>query len=78
MMCSMIGALRSSAPVRAPEAPAGEPLSLYKHQKQALASQGLSYVVTTGTGSGKSPCFFIPPPQPHEEWNRRGDRIYRR
>ena len=40
----------------------GEPLSLYKHQEQAiaLASHGESYVVTTGTGSGKSLCFFIP------------------
>jgi superfamily II DNA/RNA helicase len=38
------------------------PLSLYKHQEQAiaLASQGESYVVTTGTGSGKSLTFFIP------------------
>jgi len=38
------------------------PLSLYKHQEQAiaLASQGESYIVTTGTGSGKSLCFFIP------------------
>ena len=40
----------------------GEPLSLYKHQQQAiaLAAEGESYVVTTGTGSGKSLCFFIP------------------
>lgn len=40
----------------------GAPLSLYKHQEQSvvLASQGESYVVTTGTGSGKSLCFFIP------------------
>jgi len=40
----------------------GEPLMLHKHQQQAvsLASQGGSYVVTTGTGSGKSLCFFIP------------------
>ena len=40
----------------------GAPLSLYKHQEQAiaLASQGGSYVVTTGTGSGKSLCFFVP------------------
>lgn len=39
-----------------------KPLLLYKHQEQAiaLASQGESYVVTTGTGSGKSLCFFIP------------------
>lgn len=40
----------------------GTPLSLYKHQQQAvaLAEAGESYVVTTGTGSGKSLCFFIP------------------
>ncbi len=40
----------------------GAALSLYKHQEQAiaLATQGESYVVTTGTGSGKSLCFFIP------------------
>jgi hypothetical protein len=40
----------------------GDPLPLYKHQEQAivLASQGESYVVTTGTGSGKSLCFFVP------------------
>lgn len=42
--------------------PRGETLSLYKHQEQAiaLAHQEESYVVTTGTGSGKSLCFFIP------------------
>lgn len=40
----------------------GAPLSLHKHQEQAiaLASQGESYVVMTGTGSGKSFCVFIP------------------
>ena len=40
----------------------GNPLRLYKHQEQAvdLASKGSSYVVTTGTGSGKSMTFFIP------------------
>ncbi|MDW8363114.1 MAG: DEAD/DEAH box helicase, partial [Myxococcales bacterium] len=40
----------------------GRPLTLYKHQEQAvvLAAQGESFVVTTGTGSGKSLCFFIP------------------
>ena len=39
-----------------------QPLSLYKHQEQAiaLAAEGESFVVTTGTGSGKSLCFFIP------------------
>lgn len=37
-------------------------LYLYAHQLEALAkaSQGKSYVVTTGTGSGKSLSFFIP------------------
>ncbi len=36
--------------------------SLRKHQEQAigLALQDKSFVVTTGTGSGKSLCFFIP------------------
>ncbi len=40
----------------------GAPLRLHKHQEQAiaLAAQGESFVVTTGTGSGKSLCFFIP------------------
>ena len=40
----------------------GAPLSLYKHQEQAiaLAAADESFVVTTGTGSGKSLCFFIP------------------
>lgn len=37
-------------------------LRLRRHQEQAigLALSGKSYVVTTGTGSGKSLCFFIP------------------
>jgi superfamily II DNA/RNA helicase len=37
-------------------------LSLHKHQLDAitLANQGKSFVVTTGTGSGKSLCYFIP------------------
>ncbi|MDW8247219.1 MAG: DEAD/DEAH box helicase, partial [Sandaracinaceae bacterium] len=40
----------------------GKPLTLYKHQEQAiaLAKEGKSFVVTTGTGSGKSLCYFIP------------------
>lgn len=39
-----------------------EPLHLYKHQMEALAKgqERQSYVVTTGTGSGKSLSFFIP------------------
>lgn len=42
------------------EHPRGEPLALYLHQEQAVAMRGESFVVTTGTGSGKSLCFFIP------------------
>lgn len=40
----------------------GEPLTLFRHQSQAVAkaATGQSFVVTTGTGSGKSLCFFIP------------------
>ena len=39
-----------------------KPISLYRHQAQAIAkaAAGKSFVVTTGTGSGKSLCFFIP------------------
>lgn len=39
-----------------------KPISLYRHQEQALAKalQGRNYIVTTGTGSGKSLCFFVP------------------
>lgn len=39
-----------------------QPLHLYAHQMEALAKgqAGQSYVVTTGTGSGKSLSFFIP------------------
>ncbi|MBF0561547.1 MAG: DEAD/DEAH box helicase [Alphaproteobacteria bacterium] len=37
-------------------------LKLHLHQRQAIgvALQGQSFVVTTGTGSGKSLCYFIP------------------
>ena len=39
-----------------------QPLRLYVHQAQAVAAAraGESFVVTTGTGSGKSLCFFVP------------------
>ncbi len=38
------------------------PITLYRHQSQAVAKAVLrqSFVVTTGTGSGKSLCFFVP------------------
>jgi len=40
----------------------GEPIVLHRHQTQAVskAVASQSFVVTTGTGSGKSLCFFIP------------------
>lgn len=39
-----------------------EPIRLYQHQKEAIeiAKQNQSYVLTTGTGSGKSLAYFIP------------------
>ena len=42
---------------------AGQTLPLYKHQVEAisLASAGESYVLTTGTGSGKSTVLFHTP-----------------
>ncbi|CAD6562573.1 DEAD/DEAH box helicase [Paraburkholderia sabiae] len=40
----------------------GNPIGLRRHQAQSIAKarKGDSYVVTTGTGSGKSLCFFVP------------------
>src|SRR4051812_8716784 len=40
----------------------GAPLVLHKHQEEAIriAKRGESYVLTTGTGSGKSLSYFIP------------------
>ncbi|HLG76364.1 MAG TPA: DEAD/DEAH box helicase, partial [Ktedonobacteraceae bacterium] len=42
--------------------PAGLPLRLHRHQEEAirLARAGHSYVLTTGTGSGKSLSYMIP------------------
>jgi ATP-dependent helicase YprA (DUF1998 family) len=42
--------------------PAGEPLRLYAHQRRAIevARTGRSYVLTTGTGSGKSLAYMVP------------------
>lgn len=44
------------------EASAGVSLKLFKHQEEAIsfAQTGASYVLTTGTGSGKSLAYFIP------------------
>lgn len=40
----------------------GQSITLYRHQMQAVAKATTrqSFAVTTGTGSGKSLCFFIP------------------
>lgn len=40
----------------------GEPLRLHRHQQEAVgaATTGASYVLTTGTGSGKSLAYFVP------------------
>lgn len=42
--------------------PDGRPYHLYQHQAESimLARQGRSFVVTSGTGSGKSLCYFLP------------------
>ena len=42
--------------------PNGQELRLHKHQKEAIeaARTGQSYVLTTGTGSGKSLAYIIP------------------
>jgi len=49
---------------RAGKSPAsmGVSLTLFKHQEEAIgfAQSGDSYVLTTGTGSGKSLAYFIP------------------
>lgn len=40
----------------------GQPITLHRHQTQSVskANGRQSFVVTTGTGSGKSLCFFVP------------------
>lgn len=48
--------------MKSPANPVGESLTLYKHQAEAIeiAKRQESYVLTTGTGSGKSLSYFIP------------------
>jgi ATP-dependent helicase YprA (DUF1998 family)/very-short-patch-repair endonuclease len=40
----------------------GDKIPLYKHQSEAIsiAQNNKNYMLTTGTGSGKSLCYFIP------------------
>lgn len=42
--------------------PDGRPLTLHRHQREAIdaAAHGASYVLTTGTGSGKSLSYIVP------------------
>src|SRR5205085_9023555 len=44
------------------ENPTGEPLRLHRHQREAIevARRGGNYVLTTGTGSGKSLSYMVP------------------
>jgi ATP-dependent helicase YprA (DUF1998 family) len=47
---------------RSPEEGEGSQLTLYRHQREAIevAATGGSYVLTTGTGSGKSLSYLVP------------------
>ena len=40
----------------------GKPLLLHTHQREAIlkAKEGKSYVLTSGTGSGKSLTYIVP------------------
>jgi serine/threonine protein kinase/superfamily II DNA/RNA helicase/very-short-patch-repair endonuclease len=40
----------------------GRPIRFYQHQREAIeaAGKGVSYVLTTGTGSGKSLAYIVP------------------
>jgi superfamily II DNA/RNA helicase len=48
--------------IKSPEDTFGKPMVLHRHQRDAIdvARRSESYVLTTGTGSGKSLSYFIP------------------
>lgn len=52
----------------------GRPFRLYRHQEEAVAKAlaGKSFVVTSGTGSGKSLCYFLPI---IDNWIRQGGSV---
>lgn len=52
----------------------GRPFRLYRHQEEAVAKAlaGKSFVVTSGTGSGKSLCYFLPI---LDNWIRQGGSL---
>jgi ATP-dependent helicase YprA (DUF1998 family)/very-short-patch-repair endonuclease len=47
---------------KTPADPIGKPLTLHRHQREAIevARTGGDYVLTTGTGSGKSLAYIVP------------------
>lgn len=47
---------------KSPENPGGNPLALHRHQAEAMATarRKQNYILTTGTGSGKSLAYLIP------------------
>ncbi len=56
-LCSEIFRIKKS------ETSLGQPLQLYQHQEEAIriaSSENNNYVLTTGTGSGKSMAYIIP------------------
>ena len=62
--------------IKSKDDPFGKPLVLHLHQREAIetAVRGESYVLTTGTGSGKSLAYFIPIVNDVLRRRRLGDR----
>ena len=62
--------------IKSKDDPFGKPLILHLHQREAIetALRGESYVLTTGTGSGKSLAYFIPIVNDVLRRRRLGDR----
>ena len=58
----LLPACRDIFRIKTEDDPVGKPLRLHKHQEDAVrtARSGDNYVLTTGTGSGKSLAYIIP------------------